>query len=585
MIRDRRCIAALAVALAVALAAAPAAAQRAPEGASGWNDRAAVEARRFIAATANPHATDAAYAMLARGGSAVDAAIAAQLVLGLVEPQSSGLGGGAFMLVHDAPSGRLHAYDGRETAPAAATPARFLTENGSPAKFDAVVATGLSVGVPGLVRLLELAHRKHGRLPWASLFEPAIALADQGFVVSPRLATLIAADRHLAGSPRAAAYFHDAAGKPLEAGARLRNPAYAATLRTLSREGANAFYTGAIAADIVSTVRSHLRSPGDLTLADLAGYRAVEREPACGAYRRYRVCGMPPPSSGGTTVLAILGMLERFDLAAMGVESFWSAHVLSEAGRLAYADRNRYVGDPAFVDVPAGIVGPAYLRERSRLIPVTGSLGRAAAGDPPREAHRRKVAFADAAALELPSTSHLSIVDARGGAVSMTTTIEDAFGSRLMTASGFLLNNQLTDFSFAPEQDGRAIANRVEPGKRPRSSMAPTIVYDAAGRVRLVVGSPGGSSIINYVAKTIVAVLDWGLDPQAAVALPNLGSRNGPTELEAGTAAAGLAPKLRAMGHEVAVIPMTSGTQAVVRTRDGLSGGADPRREGTVRGR
>ncbi len=585
MIRDRRCIAALAVALAVALAAAPAAAQRAPEGASGWNDRAAVEARRFIAATANPHATDAAYAMLARGGSAVDAAIAAQLVLGLVEPQSSGLGGGAFMLVHDAPSGRLHAYDGRETAPAAATPARFLTENGSPAKFDAVVATGLSVGVPGLVRLLELAHRKHGRLPWASLFEPAIALADQGFVVSPRLATLIAADRHLAGSPRAAAYFHDAAGKPLEAGARLRNPAYAATLRTLSREGANAFYTGAIAADIVSTVRSHLRSPGDLTLADLAGYRAVEREPACGAYRRYRVCGMPPPSSGGTTVLAILGMLERFDLAAMGVESFWSAHVLSEAGRLAYADRNRYVGDPAFVDVPAGIVGPAYLRERSRLIPVTGSLGRAAAGDPPREAHRRKVAFADAAALELPSTSHLSIVDARGGAVSMTTTIEDAFGSRLMTASGFLLNNQLTDFSFAPEQDGRAIANRVEPGKRPRSSMAPTIVYDAAGRVRLVVGSPGGSSIINYVAKTIVAVLDWGLDPQAAVALPNLGSRNGPTELEAGTAAAALAPKLRAMGHEVAVIPMTSGTQAVVRTRDGLSGGADPRREGTVRGR
>lgn len=585
MIRDRRCIAALAVALAVALAAAPAVAQRAPEGASGWNDRAAVEARRFIAATANPHATDAAYAMLARGGSAVDAAIAAQLVLGLVEPQSSGLGGGAFMLVHDAPSGRLHAYDGRETAPAAATPARFLTENGSPAKFDAVVATGLSVGVPGLVRLLELAHRKHGRLPWASLFEPAIALADQGFVVSPRLATLIAADRHLAGSPRAAAYFHDAAGKPLEAGARLRNPAYAATLRTLSREGANAFYTGAIAADIVSTVRSHLRSPGDLTLADLAGYRAVEREPACGAYRRYRVCGMPPPSSGGTTVLAILGMLERFDLAAMGVESFWSAHVLSEAGRLAYADRNRYVGDPAFVDVPAGIVGPAYLRERSRLIPVTGSLGRAAAGDPPREAHRRKVAFADAAALELPSTSHLSIVDARGGAVSMTTTIEDAFGSRLMTASGFLLNNQLTDFSFAPEQDGRAIANRVEPGKRPRSSMAPTIVYDAAGRVRLVVGSPGGSSIINYVAKTIVAVLDWGLDPQAAVALPNLGSRNGPTELEAGTAAAGLAPKLRAMGHEVAVIPMTSGTQAVVRTRDGLSGGADPRREGTVRGR
>jgi len=581
MFRTRRWI----VVLAIALAAGPAAAQRPPEGASGWSAKPPVHAQHFMAATANPHATDAAYAMLARGGSAVDAAIAAQLVLGLVEPQSSGLGGGAFMLVHDPRTGRLHAYDGRETAPAAATPARFLTAGGSPATFDDVVATGISVGVPGLARLLELAHRKHGRLPWASLFAPAIALAENGFVVSPRLAKLVAADRHLAGSARAAAYFFDAAGRPLAAGTLLKNPAYAATLRTLAREGADAFYRGAIARDIVAMVHSHPRRPGDMTLGDLAAYRAVDREPVCGTYRRHRVCGMPPPSSGGTTVLAILGMLEPHDLAAMGVESFWSVHFASEAGRLAYADRNAFIGDPAFVEIPSGIVDPAYLRERSRLIPTTGSLGRAQAGDPPRDASLKKVARAEADALELPSTSHLSIVDARGGAVSMTTTIEDGFGSRLMTEGGFLLNNQLTDFSFAPQVDGRAVANRVEPGKRPRSSMAPTIVYDPAGRVRLVVGSPGGASIINYVAKTIVAVLDWGLDPQAAVALPNVGSRNGPTELEAGTRVDELAPKLRAMGHEVAVIPMTSGTQAILRTREGLVGGADPRREGTVRGR
>ena len=570
----------------VALAAAlPASSQRAPEGASGWSDKPAVHARRFIAATANPHATDAAYAMLARGGSAVDAAIAAQLVLGLVEPQSSGLGGGAFLLVHDPRDGKLRAYDGRETAPAAATPARFLKSDGSTTGFDDVVATGLSVGVPGLMRLAELAHERHGRLPWATLFESAIALAERGFAVSPRLAAAIDADRHLAGSGRAAAYFLDGAGKPLAAGTLLRNPAYAETLRVLAREGADAFYRGAIAQDIVATVRSHPRRRGDMTLADLAGYRAIERDPVCGSYRRYRVCGMPPPSSGGTTVLAILGLLEPFDLAAMGKGTFWSVHFFSEAGRLAYADRNAFVADPAFVDVPPGIVDPAYLRERSRLIATTSSLGRATAGDPPGEARARKVARAGGDALELPSTSHLSIVDARGGAVAMTTTIEDGFGSRLMTEGGFLLNNQLTDFSFAPSRDGRPVANRVEPGKRPRSSMAPTIVYDAVGRLHAVAGSPGGSAIINYVANVLLAILDWGLDPQAAVALPHFGSRNGPTELERDTAVAALAPKLRAIGHEVVVAPFTSGTQAIVRTSDGWAGGADPRREGTVRGR
>jgi len=505
-------------------------------------------------------------------------------VLGLVEPQSSGIGGGSVLLVHAARPPALRAYDGRETAPAAATPERFLDASGAPRAFRDVVATGPAVGVPGTLRALELAHAKHGKLAWAELFAPAIALADAGFAVSPRLAGAIAADPFLARDPRAAAYFFDAGGKPLAAGAILRNPAYAATLRTIARDGADAFYRGPIAEDVVATVAANASRPGDLTLADLAGYRAIEREPLCGWYRRYRVCGFPPPSSGATTVLAILGMLEPYDIAAMGAGSFWSAHFLSEAGRLAYADRNRYVGDPAFVDVPNGLTDPAYLRERSRMIRTTGSLGRASAGDPPRRAAARKVAERASDAVEPPSTSHLSIVDADGNAVSMTTTIEDGFGTRMLAAGGFLLNNQLTDFSFAPVADGAPVANRVEAGKRPRTSMSPTIVYDAAGRVYLVVGSPGGSAIINYVAKTIVAVLDWKLDAQAAVALPNVGSRNGPTELEQGTAGEALAPRLGALGHDVAVVAQTSGTQAIVRTPAGWVGGADPRREGTVRG-
>src|SRR5436190_18736123 len=510
-----------AILAAAVLAAGAAHAQLPPpsEGASGWTDKKPVAARRFLAATANPHATDAAYAVLVRGGSAVDAAIAAQLVLGLTEPQSSGLGGGAFVLVNSGRTHKLHAYDGRETAPAAAKPERFLDASGTPRAFRDVVATGPAVGVPGTLRVLELAHAKHGKLPWSVLFGPAIALAEGGFDVSPRLAAAIAGDASLARDPRASKYFFGADGKPLAAGSVLRNPAYAATLRTIARDGAGALYRGAIAEDIVATVAANAARPGDMTLADLAGYRAIEREPLCGRYRSYRVCGFPPPSSGATTVLAILGLVEPYDIASMGPNSFWSVHFLSEAGRLAYADRNRYVGDPAFVDVPAGIVDTDYLRERSMQIRTTSSLGRAVAGEPPRRVDQRKVAAAAVAAVEPPSTSHVSIVDADGDAVSMTTTIEDGFGTRMLTAGGFLLNNELTDFSFAPMADGQAVANRVEPGKRPRSSMAPTIVYDASGRVHMIVGSPGGSAIINYVAKTIVAVLDWKLDPQAAVAL------------------------------------------------------------------
>ncbi|MFO1414622.1 MAG: gamma-glutamyltransferase [Burkholderiales bacterium] len=552
-----------------------------PEHPSGWIDKKPVHAKQWMVATANPLATRAGYAMLARGGSAVDAAIAAQLVLGLVEPQSSGLGGGAFVLMHDAKAKRLVAYDGRETAPAAARPDRFL-KNGKPMDFFDAVLGGRSVGVPGVVRLLEDLHRRHGRLPWASLFAPAIELAEQGFAVSPRLHLLIASDRWLT-QPRLRAYLLDGNGRPLPVGTILRNPAYAATLRAIAAGGADAFYTGEIARDIVATVTQHPFNPGDMTLADLAGYRVVVREPVCDAYRAYRVCGFPLPSSGGLASLQMLRMLERFDLAAMEPAGFWSVHFVSEAGRLAYADRAVYMADPAFYTPPAGLLDPAYLVARSALIRTDASMKRAAPGAPPEALP--KAAWGTDASPDLPATSHLSVVDREGNALAMTTSIEFQFGSHLMTAGGFILNNQLTDFSFVPEEDGKPVANRVEGGKRPRSSMAPTVGYDRAGRVAFVLGSPGGPGIINYVVKSLLGIVDWKLDPQAAADLPNFGSRNGPTELEANTSVVPLAPRLRALGADVSVVEQTSGVAAIVRTRDGWVGGADARREGTVLGR
>ena len=574
-----RLVAIALVALAAGATAQPAATERP----SGWTDKAPVVSKRFMIAASNPLAVDAGYAILRQGGSAVDAAIAVQLVLGLVEPQSSGLGGGAFMLVHDAKRNRLVAYDGRETAPAAASPDRFLDGSGKPLRFYDAVIGGRSVGVPGTVALLAETHQRHGKLPWAELFVPAIELAQNGFRVSPRLHTMIATETHL-DEPRARAYLHDAAGQPLATGALIASPAYAATLRKIAAGGARAFYEGDIARDIVATVTSHAANPGDITLADLANYKVMVREPVCGPYRAYRVCGMPLPSSGGLTVLQMLGILEPYDVKAMGPVSLWSVHFLSEAGRLAYADRSVYMADPDFYAPPAGLIDPEYLRERSQSIRTDSSMGRAKPGAPPARAAAQKLAYGEGVALEFPSTSHISIVDMYGNAVAMTTTIEDGFGSRLMTEGGFLLNNQLTDFSFAPTADGKPVANRVEGGKRPRSSMAPTIVYDRSGRVHMIVGSPGASAIINYVVKTLVGVLDWELDPQAAIALPNFGSRNGPTELEKDTAAAALEPKLRALGHETRVTEETSGLHAIVRTASGWIGGADPRREGAVRG-
>jgi len=546
--------------------------------------QAGATATRQMIAAANPHAARAGLEMLRAGGSALDAAIAAQMVLNLVEPQSSGIGGGAFVLYWNAAARKVSAYDGRETAPAAARPDRFLRPDGSAMTFPEAVDTGRSVGVPGLLRVLELAHAKHGRVPWRRLFEPAIRLAEQGFAVSPRLHRQIAADPLLRKHAAARAYFHLADGSALPAGHQLRNPELAAVLRRVALEGAAAFYVGELARDIAAAVAAH-PNPGDLSAADLAGYRAIEREPVCGSYRAHRICGMPPPSSGGSTVLSILGILEHHPIGAMRPGSSGAVHLFAEAGRLAYADRDQYIGDSDFVQVPlAGLIDRGYLRERARLVQPERSMGRALPGTP---AGARAALGADAS-MEAAGTSHLSVVDARGDAVSMTTTIEAPFGSRILVR-GFLLNNQLTDFSFLPEQGGQPIANRVEAGKRPRSSMAPTFVFappqgPRPGSLLLTVGSPGGSAIINYVAKTLVGVLDWKLDLTQAIAAPNMGSRNRDTEIERATELEQVAAALRAMGHTVAAIELVSGLHGILRSDGALEGGADPRREGVALG-
>ncbi len=571
------------LACALLLMVAPATAQPlapAPEAATGRIAKATATAQRFMVAAANPLAAAAGRDILRAGGSAVDAAIAVQLVLNLVEPQSSGLGGGAFLVHWDEAARRVITLDGRETAPAAAKPDRFIGPDGKPMRFVDAVVGGRSVGVPGTPRLLEEAHRRWGKLPWPQVLAPAIRLAEDGFAISPRLNGLLSGERNLAKDARAAAYFYEADGRAKAVGTILRNPAFAATLRALAERGAGAFYEGEIARDIVATVTGHATNPGDMTAADLAGYRVEEREPVCGAYRVWRLCGMGPPSSGAVAVQQMLGILETRDLPRMGPGAD-AAHWFSEAGRLAFADRNLYLADPAFVGIPLpGLIDRDYIRSRAGLISPERSMGRAKAGEPP---NKRAGLLAPSEGIE-NGTSHISVVDAQGNAVSMTTTIEDGFGARLMTAGGFLLNNELTDFSFVPEEDGKPVANRVEPGKRPRSSMAPTLVFDAFGRLYAVVGSPGGSQIIGYVAKTLVALLDWKMDPQAAVDLGNFGSRNGPTELEKGTEAEGWKAALEAKGHEIRLLEMTSGIQAIVKTPEGFVGGADGRREGVAIG-
>lgn len=551
----------------------------APEASTGRTAKALGLSRKYMAAAANPLATEAGREILRAGGSAIDAAISIQLVLNLVEPQSSGIGGGAFIVHWDARRQQVLTLDGRETAPAAAKPDRFMKDGKSMGFMEAVVG-GRSAGVPGTVRLMESAHRKWGRLPWGRLFEPALRLADDGFTVSPRLSGLLNQEKALRDDPRARTYFYNEDGSARVIGHVLKNPAFAQTLRAIAAGGADAFYSGPIAQDIVATVTGHAKNPGDMTLDDLKQYTVEERAPVCGTYRTFTICGMGPPSSGGVAVLQILGILESRDMKRLGpgVESF---HFLAEAGRLAFADRAQYLGDPAFVNVPTrGLIDVDYIRSRAALVDPQKSMGRAQAGTPPP---RRASLYAPSDGVE-NGTSHISVVDADGNAVAMTTTIEDGFGARLMTAGGFLLNNELTDFNFAPDDNGKPVANRVEPGKRPRSSMAPTLVFDAFGRLYVVTGSPGGSQIIGYVAKTLIGILDWGLDPQVAVDLPNGGSRNGPTEIEKGTEAAGWKAALEAKGHEVRQLDMTSGIQAIVVTPQGFAGGADSRREGVAIG-
>lgn len=534
---------------------------------------------RQMVVAAHPLAAEAGRAMLRAGGSALDAVIAAQMMLTLVEPQSSGIGGGGFLLYYEQASGRIDAYDGRETAPAGAHAAMFLGPDGQPRGFAEASTGGLAVGVPGLLRMLELAHRDHGRLPWPSLFEPAIAQARRGFTVSPRLAQAIAGTRGPNANAAARALFYHPDGMPLTAGERLRNPALADTLAAVAGNGADALYTGTIAAAMVKAVRE-AANPGSLSEADLAGYTAMRRSAICAPYRSNRICGMPPPSSGGIATLQILGLLEPLNLPATAPMSADALHWFIEASRLAFADRDLYVADPDVVAVPtAGLLDRGYLAARSRLIGPT-AMPAAEPGRPPDPSRPRE----DAAAFSTEhgtSTTHISVVDAEGNAVAMTTSIEASFGARIV-AAGFVLNNQLTDFAFAPEVGGRPVNNRPGAGKRPRSSMAPTLVFDERGSLKLALGSPGGARIIGYVAQTLIGVLDWGLDIQTAIDLPRVVNRNGPTELEPSPATEALQQALEQRGHSVQIRELESGLHGIQRNGPVLLGGVDPRREGAL---
>ncbi len=535
-------------------------------------------AQNWMVAAAHPLAVQAGSDVLAAGGTAADAMVAVQAVLGLVEPQSSGLGGGAFLVWYDAASGQVTTLDGRETAPLAATPRLFQDTEGAPLKFFEAVVGGRSVGVPGTPMLMEEAHRRWGRSQWPTLFDAAIGHAQNGFPVSPRMASSVARDaERLASHASTAAYFLPN-GAPVQAGTRLTNDAYADSLRLMAVQGAAPFYTGEIATDIVSAVQN-ANNPGVLSSVDLAIYQVKERAPVCVEYRAHDVCGMGPPSSGGLTVGQILGALEPYDLAAMGPEDAQVWRLIGDASRLAFADRGRYMADSDFVPVPQeGLLDRAYLDSRAALLQRDDALSEVAPGDPEFD---HALLWGEAQSFAQPSTSHISIVDQYGNALSMTTTIENGFGSRVM-ARGFLLNNELTDFSFRAHKDGAPIANRVEPGKRPRSSMAPTIVLKDGAPV-LVVGSPGGSRIIGYVAKTIIAHLDWGMDVQAAIDLPHLVNRFGTYDVEADTAAMTLAEPLADLGFKVNARDLNSGLHAIAIGRD-LRGGADQRREGLAHG-
>lgn len=568
-----------------------------PEADSGSRFKPGWQTGQFTVASANPLASQAGYQILKSGGSAVDAAIAVQMVLGLVEPQSSGIGGGAFLLHFDGK--KTQAFDGRETAPSAVDEKLFLDEQGRPLPFQTALVGGRAVGVPGLVSMLAMAHRQHGKLPWASLFAPGIQLAEQGFAVSERLNVLITKDAHLAKDRVAAAYFYLPNGKPLPVGHRLKNPEYAAVLRQIATQGEAGFMQGDTARAMVATVQGHASNPGSLSGSDLGRYTAQQRPPLCtdhtAARKVYQICGMPPPSSGAIAIAQILGLLAHTSASALPFDGTPSAewlHLYTEASRLAFADRALFVADPDFVAAPGGdwmrLLDPPYLAERAQQI------GPRANPSPPAGTPGAvKTSFAPMPDQPEYGTSHISIADASGNVLAMTTSIEAAFGARLMVnrgqglAGGFLLNNQLTDFSFSPaDAKGAPIANRVQPDKRPRSSMSPTLVFDkATGQVLMSLGSSGGAFIIHFTAKTLYAITHWGLNAQQAIDLPNFGlSERRAVLLETGRFDARTVQSLQALGHTLTQQPLTSGLQAIQKTPQGWFGGADPRREGVVLG-
>lgn len=552
----------------------------APENTTDKKQQSLVTAQHEMVATANPIATKVGYDTLKAGGSAIDALVAVQMTLGLVEPQSSGLGGGGFVVYYDATKKQLTTFDGRETAPMKATPELFQDKHGEPLKFYDAVVGGRSVGTPGTVKLMAELHKRYGRTPWADLLKPAEKMALDGFIVSPRLANSVAnSQEQLSRYPETKAYFFNLDNTPIKAGQRLHNLSYAKTLTDLGIYGPDLFYKGKLGQDIVRRVNSIADNPGVLSEEDLASYQVKERQPVCLPYKQYNICGMGPPSSGALTVGQIMGITQQFDLAKMGPESPEAWQIIGDASRLAFADRGRYMADTDYVPMPQGLLDKSYLKARAKLITPGKALATVAAGEPE---WRHPIKQADDIAIEFPSTSHIVIIDKDGNAVSMTTTIENGFGSKVMT-NGFLLNNELTDFSFKSYENGYPIANRLEPGKRPRSSMSPTIVMKN-GKPYLLVGSPGGSSIIGYVVKTLIANLEWGMDIQQAISLPNAINRFGTFELEEGTKAEALKGPLENMGYEVSVKDLNSGAQGIEIKSGKLYGGADPRREGLVLG-
>lgn len=583
LIRQWVVLAAMLIALPIQGVSAQTGAPPNPEGTTPLLQNTAQTAygSRIMAVTAHPEATRVAYEILRGGGSAADAAVAAQLVLGLVEPQSSGIGGGGFILYYDARTKQVHSYDGRETAPSQAGQYLFRGEDGKPMDFYDAAVGGRAVGTPGMVRLLETVHKKFGARPWRDLFSPAIALAENGFTVTPRLAAMIERDYdRLRSFTPTQLYFMPDAFTPVSAGARLVNPPYARTLRRIAVEGAQAFYTGDIAERIVKTVREDMYNPGLLSLEDLSGYKVIERKTVCGKYRLHMICTMGEPSSGGLMLLAALGMLEHFDLASQGPMSVRNWHLIAEASRLAFADRNYYMADPHYVQSPGErLIAPTYLAQRASLISPDRPNDKIMPGTPPD--WQKHLPAKEPVYPKPPGTTHLSIVDANGNIVSMTSSVEDAFGSRMM-AEGFILNNQLTDFSFVPEVDEKPVANRVEGGKRPRSTMTPVIMFAPDGKPLLVIGSAGGSAIMGYVLERIIGIVDWRQDIASALAAPNIVHRGKEIELEEG--AADLIEPLRTIGHPVSMVELNSGLTAIHFLGGVMTGAADPRREGTAMG-